>query len=88
MEMDALKFARGAMALCPPLDTDERVSAIADFSYNCGLGALEASTLRRRILAHDWDQVPVELRKWVHGGGRVLPGLVRRREAEIALLDS
>jgi GH24 family phage-related lysozyme (muramidase) len=32
--------------------------------------------------------VPIELRKWIWGGGRKLPGLIRRREAEISLLYS
>lgn len=85
MLMDAQKFARGTLALCPSL-TGNKLSAIADFSYNLGLGRLKASTLRRKVNAGDWSGVPVELRKWVNGGGRRLPGLVLRREAEIALL--
>jgi len=87
MLMDAQKFARGTLALCPSL-SGNRLSAIADFSYNLGLGRLKASTLRKRIAAGKWTDVPVELRKWVNGGGKKLPGLVRRREAEIALLQS
>lgn len=85
MLMDAQKFARGTLALCPSL-TGNKLSAIADFSYNLGLGRLKASTLRRKVNAGDWSGVPAELRKWVNGGGRRLPGLVLRREAEIALL--
>ena len=85
MEQDALRFARGTLALCPQL-TDARLCAIADFAYNLGLGRLKASTLRKRINAGDWPAVPVELRKWVMGGGRKLPGLVKRREAEIAII--
>jgi lysozyme len=85
MEQDAIRFARGALALCPVL-TGSRHDAIADFAYNLGLGRLRASTLRKRINAGRWDLVPVELRKWTRGGGRVLPGLVARRAAEAALL--
>ena len=85
MLMDAQKFARGTLALCPSL-TGNKLSAIADFSYNLGIGRLKASTLRRKVNAGDWSGVPAELRKWVNGGGRRLPGLVLRREAEIALL--
>jgi len=85
MLMDAQKFARGTLALCPSL-TGNKLSAIADFSYNLGLGRLKASTLRRKVNAGDWSGVPAELRKWVNGGGRRLPGLVLRREAEIALI--
>lgn len=85
MLMDAQKFARGTLALCPSL-TGNKLSAIADFSYNLGIGRLKASTLRRKVNAGDWSGVPAELRKWVNGGGRRLPGLVLRREAEIALI--
>ena len=72
--------------LCPTADTAGRVAALADFAFNLGPTRLKASTLRRRVLAGDWAGAAVELRRWVRGGGRVLPGLVLRREAEIALL--
>jgi lysozyme len=71
--------------LCPGL-RGERLAAIADFAYNLGLGRLKASTLRRRLNAGDYAGARQELRKWVRGGGRVLPGLVLRREAEAALV--
>lgn len=74
------------MRLCPGADTPQRLAALTDFAYNCGVGALQASTLRRKVNAGDWHAVPDELRKWVNGGGRRLPGLVARREAEIAIL--
>lgn len=71
------------LKLCPAMDRAGRVAAVLDFTFNVGNGALAGSTLRKRINAGQWDQVPGELRKWVNGGGRRLPGLVRRREAEI-----
>lgn len=74
------------LKLCPGVDTTNRLAALLDFAFNCGSGNLQASTLRRRVNAGQWDAVPGELRKWVKGGGRVLNGLVKRREAEIALL--
>jgi lysozyme len=74
-----------ALAACPGL-TGGRLAALTDFTFNLGVGALRASTLRRRVNAGDWAAVPGELRKWVRGGGRVLRGLVLRREAEIELL--
>lgn len=85
LEHDALKFARGTVAFCPQLD-GEALCAIADFSYNLGLGRLQASTLRRKVNAEDWEAAKVELARWVNGGGRKLPGLVLRRAAEAALL--
>lgn len=85
LEQDALKFARGALLACPTLE-DDALCAIADFAYNLGLGALRGSTLRRRINAGDVEGAKAELRRWVRGGGKVLPGLVLRRESEAALL--
>lgn len=72
--------------LCPGIDTPERLAAIIDFTFNLGSGSLKASTLRRRINAGRWVDVPKELRKWNKGGGRVLRGLVIRRDAEAALI--
>ncbi len=73
---------------CPVLATESegRLAAIVDFTFNLGAGRLQTSTLRRRINQRDWVASGKELRRWVYGGGRVLPGLVARREAECALL--
>ena len=73
---------------CPVLATEPegRLAAIVDFTFNLGAGRLQASTLRRRINQRDWVAAGQELRRWVYGGGKVLPGLVARREAEAALL--
>jgi lysozyme len=80
------KFLPVVLKLCPGIDTPERLAAIIDFTFNLGQGQLRASTLRRRINAGRWGDVPAELRKWVKGGGRVLKGLVARRAAEAALI--
>lgn len=85
LHSDAARFARGTAALCPGLGKD-RLCAIADFAYNLGLARLRASTLRRKLNAEDFEAAKDELRKWVNGGGRKLPGLVIRREAEAAFL--
>lgn len=79
-------YGPGAMAACPTADTDGRKAAMADFAFNLGLTRLRQSTLRKRVLARDWDGAKIELAKWVRGGGRVLPGLVARRAAEAELL--
>ncbi len=73
---------------CPVLATEtvERLAAIVDFTFNLGAGRLQTSTLRRRLNQRDWSSAASELRRWVYGGGKALPGLVTRREAEVALL--
>lgn len=61
------------------------LAAMTDFAYNLGVGRYRGSTLRRRVDAGDWDGAREQLMKWTRGGGKVLPGLVRRRAAEAAL---
>lgn len=61
-------------------------AAIMDFTYNLGSGRLRSSTLRKRIQADDRYGAKRELAKWVRGGGGVLPGLVKRRMDECALI--
>lgn len=85
---DLRRFLSQTLAMSPVLATASpgRVGAILDFVYNLGPGRYRASTLKRRVDAGRWEDVPTELRKWVMGGGKVLPGLVKRREAEASLV--
>jgi lysozyme len=85
MAMEAARFAKAALLLCPAIEGDS-LSAIADFAYNLGIGALRASTLRKRVNEGDYERARQELARWVRGGGRVLPGLVLRRSVEASLL--
>lgn len=87
MQIDADRFARQTVALLPNLAHDSgALSAIADFAYNLGIGNLRGSTLRRRVAEEDWEGAARELMRWTRGGGRVLRGLVLRRQAEVELL--
>ena len=79
-------FLPAVVRLCPGAEHVGLLSALTDFAYNLGAGQLRISTLRKRVNAGEFGELPDEFRKWVRGGGRVLPGLVRRREAEIGLL--
>lgn len=86
-------YLPGVRRICPTLyvrallEADaRRLCAIVDFAYNLGVGALQTSTLARALRAEDWEWASRELMRWVRGGGRVLPGLVRRRAAESALM--
>lgn len=79
-------YMAGVLRASPKLIRHPQVlGAMTDFAYNLGVGRYRASTLRKRVDAEDWQGAADELKKWVRGGGRVLPGLVRRRKAEIAL---
>jgi lysozyme len=69
--------------------TQSEFDALVSFAYNCGIGALEKSTLLRKLNKGDYACVPSELMKYVmatvNGKRVVLNGLVRRRKAEGAL---
>lgn len=69
---------------CPILLTVDSnyLGALVDFVYNLGAGAFASSTLKRKVNAGLWGEVPAQLSKWVYGGGKKLRGLVLRRQAE------
>ena len=80
-------YLPGVLRNCPILLTDEKkCNAIVDFAYNLGTGRLQTSTLKRKINEQDWDAAKEQLLLWNKGGGRVLPGLDKRRKAECQLL--
>jgi lysozyme len=85
---DMANALSATLRFCPVLasEPEERLAAIVDFTFNLGPGRLQASTLRRRVNQRDWAGTAQELRRWIYGGGKVLPGLVLRREAETLLL--
>ena len=63
--------------------------ALVSFSYNLGLGALQKSTLLKKININPSDpQISNEFKKWVRAGGVVLKGLERRRKEEAELYFS
>jgi lysozyme len=70
-----------------PLD-QAQFDALVSFVYNLGAGAFEGSTLLRDLNARDYAAVPGQLEEWTHAGGRVLPGLVARRQAEARLFTT
>ncbi|WP_296480855.1 lysozyme [Rhodoferax sp.] len=88
LAQDLVKALNATLRYCPMLATEPegRLAAIVDFTFNLGAGRLQTSTLRRRINQRDWLSAAQELRRWVYGGGKVLPGLVTRREAEAVWL--
>jgi lysozyme len=82
------KFESGVMRLVTREMTQPQFDALVSFAYNCGLGALEKSSLLRYFNAGDIDRAAKAFALWNKGGGRVLRGLVRRRAAEAALFLS
>jgi lysozyme len=82
---DMRRFAAAVDRLITvPLAEHER-AALISWTYNVGEGALEKSTLRRKLNAGDRAGAAAEFRRWNQSGGRILSGLVRRRADEEAL---
>jgi lysozyme len=83
---DLANFERGVLRLVPGcVGHQGRFDALVCLAYNIGLGNLQRSTIRMRANRGDWEGAAEAFRAWTKGGGKVLPGLVKRREAEIAL---
>ena len=68
--------------------TQGQFDALCSFSFNLGCAALGKSTLLAHVNAGDDLAAAQEFGKWIHGGGKVMPGLVKRRQAEMELFLS
>ena len=88
LEEKLRRFQLSVLRLIRVALTDAQEGALIDFAYNLGAGALQSSTLRRVINRGDFDAAPAQFMRWVRAGGRVWPGLVRRRRAEADLWTS
>ena len=67
---------------------DNQMNALIDFAYNLGFGSLRNSTLMRLVNESKFEEAANQFPRWVYAGGKVLPGLVKRREAERQLFLS
>lgn len=86
---DVIKTLNQVLAVSPKLiDTPNSLVAIVSFTFNLGIGAYRSSTLRRKVDAQDWEAARKQIKRWVHGDGKKLPGLVIRRDAEANLLGT
>ncbi len=70
-----------------PLQANQ-YDALASFTFNLGGGALQRSTLRRKVNRQEHDEVPGEFMKWIMADGRKMRGLYLRRQAEVELWTS
>jgi len=68
--------------------SQNQFDVLTSFVFNVGGQAFSASTLLRRLNAGLYDEVPPQLRRWIHDNGKVVPGLISRREKEIVLWNS
>ena len=82
LRIDVESAERAVLRLIKVPLTDGQFDALVSFTYNLGSGALQCSTLRRKVNRQAHSEVPGQLIRWVWAGGRKLNGLARRRRAE------
>lgn len=86
---DVSSFERGVLRLAPALSGHQGAfDACVSFAFNAGLGNFQRSTIRMKINRGEWKEAAEAFMQWTKGGGRELPGLVKRRKAEVALFLS
>ena len=86
LAQDLGRFERGVLRLCPAaIDRQGVFDSLVSFSFNVGLGNLQRSGLRMKTNRGDFDEAADEFLKWTKAAGRVLPGLVKRRNDERAM---
>lgn len=88
LQEDAAAAGRAVGRLITVPLTQGQFDALVSFTFNLGTGALERSTLRQVLNRREYDEVPRQMMRWVYAGGRVLRGLVLRRQAEARLYIS
>ncbi len=86
LAQDLCRFERGVLRLCPAASGRQGVfDALVSFAFNVGLGNLQRSSLRMKTNRGEFEEAADEFLKWTKAGGRVLPGLVKRRKDERAV---
>jgi lysozyme len=85
LRQDLARFEKGVTRLCPVLLTQNQFDSLCSFAFNCGLGRLQSSTLRQKVLRGDMQGAAEEFLKYTRAGGKVFKGLVTRRNDERAL---
>jgi lysozyme len=88
LRSDLARFERGVATYCPIPLTQGQFDGLVSFSFNVGLGTLQRSTLRQKVLRGDFENAAEEFLKYTKAGGKVLKGLVTRRNDERALFLS
>jgi lysozyme len=88
LRADLARFEKGVATYCPVPLTQGQFDALVSFSFNVGLGTLQRSTMRQKVIRGDMEGAAEELLKYCMAGGKVLKGLQKRRIDERALFLS
>lgn len=82
LRRDLRTVERDVMAAVKVHLNQRQFDTLVSFVFNVGSGALNKSTLLKKLNVGKYEEVPTELMKWTRAGGRVVQGLVNRRKAE------
>ncbi len=85
LRQDVIQAEKSLLRLTRRNLRQTQFDALTSFVFNLGGAAFQRSTLRQKVNHCYDDEVPEELMRWVWAGGRKLPGLIRRRQAEAEL---
>jgi lysozyme len=85
---DSQKFCSQVSALVPDSTNSNQFSACVSLAYNIGISNFSKSLLLRCMQKNNWNDAAKQFMNWTKAAGKVLPGLVKRREAEMALFQS
>jgi lysozyme len=88
LRKDLARFEGGVLRLIKVPLTQGQFDALVSFSFNVGLGNLQNSTLRMKVNRGDYEGAAEQFLVWTKAGGRVLPGLVKRRTHEKEMFES
>lgn len=88
LRRDLDRFERGVEKFCPVPLTQGMFDGLVSFSFNVGLGTLQRSTLRQKLLRGGKEGAAEELLKYCMAGGKILKGLQNRRIDERAMFLS
>ena len=89
LAQDLARFERGVARLCPASTSHQgQFNALVSFAFNVGLGNLQRSSIRMRYNRGDVEGAADAFLMWTKAAGKVLPGLVKRRNDERALFLS
>lgn len=82
LHQDAQRSALSILSMTKAELTDNQFAALISFVFNVGTGAYQRSTLRQKLNRGDYQEAADQFLKWCKAGGKIIPGLLKRRKLE------
>lgn len=87
LRQDVAEFENAIAFLVKVPLNQNQFDALICFTFNVGIGAVKSSTLLKKLNQKDYTEAASQFLRWNKAGGKVMPGLTRRREAEKKLFE-